>query len=102
MNFYKSLYIHWIKKAREMERTSSRLKYLKEFWNHRTFPKLLSRFQQNYSPADAQGVVLATRLRKQFNILVYFAEKAKANKNKYVQKYAHLDVFNMKQSGNRC
>ena len=54
------------------------------------------------SPADAQDVVLATRLRKHFNILVYFTEKAKANKKIYVQKYTHLDAFNRKQSGNRC
>jgi hypothetical protein len=65
MNTYKCLYRHWIEKAREMERTFSRLKYLKEIRNHRTFPKFLSRFQQNYSktarkslssPDDAQDV----------------------------------------------
>jgi len=55
------------------------------------------------SAADAQDVVLVTRLRKHFNIQVYFTEKAKANKKKiYVQKYTHFDVFNRKRSGNRC
>jgi len=54
------------------------------------------------SPADAQDVVLVTRLRKHFNIVVYFTEKAKANKKIYAEKYTNLDVFNRKQSGNRC